>query len=35
VSWRSQKITLEEAVNNIARQYREFVDTFEEQARAA
>lgn len=35
VQWRSNKITREEAVNDIARQYREFVDTFEEQARAA
>jgi myo-inositol catabolism protein IolC len=35
VDWRAKKITREDAVNDIARRYREFVDTFEEQARAA
>jgi myo-inositol catabolism protein IolC len=29
VSWRAQKITREEAVNEITRRYREFVKTFE------
>jgi myo-inositol catabolism protein IolC len=35
VNWRAKKITREDAVNNIARRYREFVDTFEDHARAA
>jgi myo-inositol catabolism protein IolC len=35
VDWRAKKITREEAVNKIARRYREFVDTFEDHARAA
>jgi 5-dehydro-2-deoxygluconokinase len=35
VNWRAKKITREEAVNNIARRYLEFVETFEEQTRAA
>ena len=35
VDWRAKKITREDAVNDIARRYREFVDIFEEQARAA
>src|SRR5216683_2866272 len=35
VNWRAKKITREEAVNNIARRYLEFVETFEEQDRAA
>ena len=35
VSWRAKKITREDAVNNIARRYLDFVETFEEQARAA
>jgi myo-inositol catabolism protein IolC len=35
VDWRAKKITREDAVNNIARRYREFVDTFEDHARAA
>lgn len=29
VAWRSQKITRDQAVNEIVRRYREFVDTFE------
>ena len=29
VAWRAGKITREEAVNDIVRRYREFVDTFE------
>ena len=29
VAWRAQKITREQAVNDIVRRYREFVDTFE------
>jgi 5-dehydro-2-deoxygluconokinase len=29
VSWRAKKITREDAVNDIERRYREFVDTFE------
>jgi myo-inositol catabolism protein IolC len=33
VNWRAKKITREEAVNDIARRYREFVDVFEEQTR--
>jgi len=35
VDWRAKKITREDAVNNIARRYLEFVGTFEEQTRAA
>lgn len=35
VDWRANKITRDDAVNDIARRYREFVQTFEEQARAA
>ena len=35
VDWRTNKIRREEAVTNISRRYREFVETFEEQARAA
>jgi 5-dehydro-2-deoxygluconokinase len=35
VNWRAKKITREDAVNNIARRYLEFVETFEEQTRAA
>jgi myo-inositol catabolism protein IolC len=35
VSWRAKKITREEAVNDISRRYREFVQIFEEKARAA
>jgi myo-inositol catabolism protein IolC len=35
VEWRAKKITREEAVNKIARRYRQFVDTFEDHARAA
>jgi len=35
VNWRAQKITREQAVHDIARRYREFVQIFEEQARAA
>jgi myo-inositol catabolism protein IolC len=35
IQWRSNKITREEAVNDIARRYREFVNTFEARARAA
>ena len=35
VNWRAKKITREDAVNDIARRYREFVDVFEERARAA
>jgi len=35
VDWRAKKITRDDAVNDIARRYREFVDIFEEQARAA
>ena len=33
--WRANKITRENAVNDIARRYLEFVDVFEDQARAA
>jgi myo-inositol catabolism protein IolC len=33
VNWRAKKITREEAVNDIARRYREFVDVFEGQTR--
>jgi myo-inositol catabolism protein IolC len=32
VAWRAQKITRDEAVNDIVRRYREFVDTFEGKA---
>ena len=35
VDWRANKITRDEAVNDIARRYREFVDIFEVQVRAA
>jgi len=35
VNWRAKKITREQAVHDIARRYREFVQIFEEQARAA
>jgi 5-dehydro-2-deoxygluconokinase len=35
VDWRAKKITREQAVNQIASRYREFVDIFEEHARAA
>ena len=35
VDWRAKKITREDAVNRIAHRYREFVDTFEDHARAA
>jgi myo-inositol catabolism protein IolC len=35
VKWRANKITREQAVTNIAGRYREFVEIFEEQARAA
>lgn len=35
VNWLAKKITREDAVNEIVRRYREFVDIFEEQARAA
>ena len=35
VDWRAKKITREEAVDTIARRYRQFVDTFEDHARAA
>jgi len=35
VDWRAKKITREDAVNRIARLYREFVNTFEVQTRAA
>jgi 5-dehydro-2-deoxygluconokinase len=35
VDWRAKKITREEAVSKIARRYRQFVDTFEDHARAA
>ena len=35
VDWRAKKISREDAVNNIARRYLEFVETFEEQTRAA
>ncbi len=35
VNWRAKKITREDAVNDIARRYRQFVNTFEERARAA
>jgi len=32
VAWRAKKITREEAVKDIVRRYREFVDTFEGKA---
>jgi 5-dehydro-2-deoxygluconokinase len=35
VDWRANKITRDEAVKDIARRYTQFVDIFEEQARAA
>jgi len=35
VNWRAKKITREQAVHDIARRYRAFVEIFEEQARAA
>jgi len=35
VDWRAKKITREEAVNQIARRYEEFVDIFERKAQAA
>jgi myo-inositol catabolism protein IolC len=35
VNWRAKKITREQAVHDIASRYREFVQIFEEQARAA
>jgi myo-inositol catabolism protein IolC len=35
VNWLAKKITREDAVNGIVRRYREFVEIFEEQARAA
>jgi 5-dehydro-2-deoxygluconokinase len=35
VAWRAKKITREEAVNEIADRYQEFVDIFEEKAHAA
>src|SRR5215471_4130594 len=35
VAWRAKKIARAEAVNDIVRRYREFVDIFEERARAA
>jgi len=35
VNWRANKITREDAVNDIARRYVQFVDIFEEQVRAA
>ena len=35
VAWRAKKVTREEAVKDIARRYQEFVDIFEERARAA
>jgi 5-dehydro-2-deoxygluconokinase len=35
VNWRANKITREDAVSDIVRRYREFVDIFEEKARAA
>jgi len=35
VDWRAKKITREDAVNEIARRYHQFVDIFEQQARAA
>ncbi len=35
VNWRAKRITREQAVHDVARRYREFVQIFEEQARAA
>jgi myo-inositol catabolism protein IolC len=35
VNWRAKKITREQTVHDVARRYREFVQIFEEQARAA
>jgi len=35
VDWRANKITRDDAVNDIARRYVQFVDIFEEQVRAA
>jgi myo-inositol catabolism protein IolC len=35
VDWLAKKITREKAVDTIARRYRQFVDTFEDHARAA
>jgi myo-inositol catabolism protein IolC len=35
VNWRAKKITREDAVNDIVRRYREFVDIFEDKVRAA
>ena len=35
VNWRERKITREEAVKDIVRRYREFVEVFDEKARAA
>jgi 5-dehydro-2-deoxygluconokinase len=35
VNWLAKKITREDAVNDIVRRYREFVEIFEERARAA
>jgi 5-dehydro-2-deoxygluconokinase len=35
VNWLAKKITREDAVNDIVRRYREFVEIFEEQVRAA
>jgi myo-inositol catabolism protein IolC len=35
VDWLASKLTREDAVNQIAHRYREFVDTFDKQARAA
>lgn len=35
VNWRANKITREDAVNEISRRYREFATIFEEKARAA
>jgi len=35
VDWRANKITRDDAINDIARRYTQFVDIFEEQARAA
>ena len=35
VNWLAKKVTREDAVNDIVRRYREFVEIFEEQARAA
>jgi myo-inositol catabolism protein IolC len=33
--WRANQITRQQAVNDIAARYREFVQIFEERARAA